>query len=82
MSINITAVGQVPAVFDRCTFRLKTSVVQSTTVKCKEVISSKIREIDAIVKSFGFVSPGSHKASSEVDPEKEYNCQSWISQSL
>lgn len=73
MSINITAVGQVPAVFDRCTFRLKTSVVRPSTVKCKEAISPKIKEIDAVVKSFGFVSAGSHKASSEVDPEKEYN---------
>ncbi len=72
-SINVTATGQVSAVFDRCTFRLKTSVLKPTTVKCKEAIRSKILEIDNVVKSFGFVCSGSHKASSEIEPEKEYN---------
>jgi uncharacterized protein YggE len=72
-TINITAVGQVNAAFDRCTFRLKTSVLKPTTVECKKAIRSKILEIDSVVKSFGFVCSGSHKTSSEVDPEKEYN---------
>lgn len=70
---SVTAVGRVNAVYDRCTFRIKTSVIKSTTLKCKESIIPKIREIDKVIKDFGFVSPGSHKASSEVEPEKQYN---------
>ncbi len=72
-TVNVTAIGQVNAVYDRCSFRLKTSVICPTTVMCKEKIRSKIQEIDNVIKSFEFVSSGSHKASSEIDPEKEYN---------
>lgn len=72
-TINVTAVGQVSGVFDRCTFKVKTFVQESNTFKCKEAITPKIKEIDVIIKSLNCVSAGSHKASSDVETVQEYN---------